>query len=77
VRGGRGAQFGAAQEGEVAVGVVLADGGAGGLDRGRGRRDVGVEVLQAEDFRVGLGGLRDPVDREADDVAQAGGSGGS
>ena len=70
---GRGrAQFVQAEEGEVAVGVVAAHGGPRGRDRRLWRRNVRVEVLEAEDLRIRAGGARDPVDGETRDAAETG-----
>jgi hypothetical protein len=60
----------AARERQPAVRVVLSDRRAGRLDRGRRGRDVGVEVLQAEDVRVVAGRRGDAVDAEARDVLE-------
>ena len=72
MRRGRGAQVVAPQEGEVAVGVVVAEGGPRRRDGRRGGRDVRVEVFEAQDPGVGPGRARHAVDREAGDAVQAG-----
>jgi hypothetical protein len=61
----------AAVEREPAVGVVLADRGAGRLERGGRRRDIRVQVLHAQDIRVVARRGGDLVDVEARDVPQA------
>ena len=63
-------QIVAAGERQPAVRLVLADGRSGCVHRGRRRRDVGVEVLQAKDVRIVAGRGRDAIDAEARDVVQ-------
>ena len=62
-----------AEEGQIAVGVVARRSGAGGLDGGLGRRDVGIQVLQTEHVRIARSVRRvaHPVDPDAGDVAQS------
>ncbi len=50
--GGGLAQRAAPAEGQVAVGGVLVDRGARGLQRDARRPDIGVQVLQAQQVRV-------------------------
>jgi hypothetical protein len=57
-------------ERQPAVRVVLADRRPGGLHRGGGGRDVGVEVLEAQDLGVVAGCSGDAVDVEARDVLE-------
>ena len=52
VRRGGLAQHAMALEGQVAVGVVPVNGGAGDLPGDSGRRDVGVEVLQPQEAGI-------------------------
>ena len=59
-----------AREGQPAVRVVGADRLAGRLQRGGGRRDVRVEVLEPQHLRVVAGRGGDPVDAEAGDVLE-------
>ena len=61
----------AAGERQPAVRVVLADGGPRRLDHGHVGRDVGVEVLEAQDVGIVARGGGDAIDAEAGDVGEA------
>ena len=70
---GRGlAQRAVPLERQVAVGVIRLHRGVGDLAGHRGRRHVGVEVLQPQQIGVpgGVGGVADLVDPDSRDVPQ-------
>ena len=52
-RGRGAAQSIVAEERQIAVGIIVAHRGHGGVERGRRRQQVGVEVLEAQHRRIG------------------------
>jgi hypothetical protein len=68
------AQVVQAIEGQVRVGGVLANALAGRGDHCWRRRDVGVEVLEAQDLGVGAGGAGGRVDAELREAGEAAGT---